>query len=167
MMVELPFPGVRGVDPPERAPAPAVALSSVVPAVGEPWREATGQDARALPVHVRWDPLAAALAPVHGFDIQLAVAVSLVIAGEDGLPTPAEEHRLGPVEAYVRTEMEQSERARLVLVVTTGGVREYVGYADDDQWIAGWVTEIVAALPGAQVMSRRDPGWTTLLHSIP
>ncbi|MEP7054085.1 MAG: DUF695 domain-containing protein [Actinomycetota bacterium] len=157
-MVELPFPGPRPV---------AVSLSSVVPAEGSAWHQATGQDSAALPVHVRWDPLAAALAPVAGFDIQLAVAVPLVIAGDDGLPTPAEERRLAAIEEQIRASMEQDEQARLVLVLTTGGVREYVGYSDDDQWLTAWVSAIVAAVPGAQVMSRRDPGWTTLLHSIP
>ncbi len=165
-MVELPFPGVRGPAGPA-VPSSAVPLASVVPAAGEPWREATGQDSRALPVHVRWDPLATALAPVHGFDIQVAVAVPLVIAGDDGLPTPAEERRLAAVEELIRADLEQGERARLVLVLTTAGVREYVGYSDDDQWLAEWVPRVVAAVPGAQVMSRRDPGWTTLLHSIP
>lgn len=160
-MIELPFPGLR------RLPGPVVPLSSVLPATGEPWREATGQDEHALPVHVRWDPLAAALAPVAGFDIQVAVAVPLVIAGDDGLPTPGEERRLAGVEEQVRAGIERGERGRLVLVVTTGGVREYVGYSDDDAWLAPWVAAITAALPGAQVMSRRDPGWTTLLHSIP
>jgi hypothetical protein len=165
-MVELPFPGLRGSTAPAIPPL-AVPLTSVVPAPGEPWREATGQDTHALPVHVRWDPLAAALAPVHGFDIQLAVAVPLVTAGDDGLPTPAEQRRLEAVEELIRSEFESGERARLVLVLTTAGVREYVGYSDDDQWLSAWVPHIVAALPGAQVMSRRDPGWTTLLHSIP
>jgi hypothetical protein len=118
-------------------------------------------------VHVRWEPLAAALAPVLGFDIQVAVAVPLVIATDDGLPTPAEERRLAAVEELIRADLERGERARLVLVLTTAGVREYVGYSDDDHWLAAWVPAVVAAVPGAQVMSRRDPGWTTLLHSIP
>jgi len=104
---------------------------------------------------------------VHGFDIQVAVAVPLVTATADGLPTPAQERRLAQVEARVRAGFESGERAKLVLVVTTRGVREYVGYSDDDAWLPSWVTAITTALPGAQVMSRRDPGWTTLLHSIP
>ena len=157
-MVELPMPGLR--------PA-VVALSSAVAGVGERWREATGQDDHELPVHVRWDPLAAALAPVAGFDIQIAVAVPLLIAGHDGLPTAAEERRLAALEEQVRAGIEADERARLVLVVTTAGVREFVGYCDDDAWLAAWVCDVTAAIAGAQVMSRRDPGWTTLLHSIP
>ncbi|MDQ1709878.1 MAG: hypothetical protein QOG49_1263 [Frankiaceae bacterium] len=160
-MVELPFPGLR------RPPDPTVPLSSVLAGVGDGWREAAGQDANALPVHVQWDPLAASLAPVAGFDIQVAVAVPLVVAGDDGLPTPAEERRLVDVGEAVRASIERAERARLVLVITTAGVREYVGYSDDDAWLAGWAAEITAAVSGAQVMSRRDPGWTTLLHSIP
>lgn len=160
-MVELPFPGLRP------QPEVPVALSSVVPSAGEAWHEATGQDQQALPVHVRWDPLAAALAPVAGFDIQIAVALPLRIAADDGLPTPAEERRLRPIEDTVRAGIEFEERARLVLVVTTAGVREFVGYSDDDAWLAQWAAEVTAAVPGAQVMSRRDPGWTTLLHSIP
>lgn len=161
LMVELPFPGKRP-EPPQVVP-----LSSVLPAPDEPWREATGQDDRALPVHVRWDPLAAALAPVAGFDMQLAVAVPLVVTTADGLPTPAEERRLAVVERAVRAGLESDERARLVLVVTTAGVREFVAYADDDAWLGEWAAAVTATLPGAQVMSRRDPGWTTLLHSIP
>lgn len=160
-MVELPFPGLR------KPPVPVVPLASVVADAGDDWREAVGQDANALPVHVRWDPLAASLAPVAGFDIQVAVAVPLVITGDDGLPTPAEERRLASVGETVRASIELGERARMVLVVTTAGVREFVGYADDDVWLAAWATDITAAVPGAQVMSRRDPGWTTLLHSIP
>lgn len=160
-MVHLPFPSRR----PE--PEVVVPLSSVVPGADEPWREAVGHDDRALPVHVRWDPLAAAIAPVAGFDIQLAVAVPVVITDAEGLPTAAEERRLAAVGEQVRAGIERDERARLVLVVTTGGVREYVGYSDDDSWLSSWSAEVTAAIPGAQVMSRRDPGWTTLLHSIP
>lgn len=160
-MVELPFPGLRPV------PQPVVPLSAVLSAAGDAWREAAGQDENALPVHVRWDPLAASLAPVAGFDIQLAVAVPLVIAGDDGLPTPAELRRLVSIDEQVRASIEYAERARLVLIVTTAGIREYVAYSDDDAWLAQWAAEITAAVAGAQVMSRRDPGWTTLLHSIP
>lgn len=165
-MVELPFPSLRPL-PETAAPLTTVPLTSVVPAAGAPWHEATGQDQQALPVHVRWDPLAAALAPVAGFDIQIAVAVPLLIAADDGLPTPAEERRLRPVEEVLRAGIERGERARLVLVLTTAGVREYVAYSDDDAWLEQWAAEVTAATPGAQVMSRRDPGWTTLLHSIP
>lgn len=160
-MVDLPFPAIG-----PRADN-VVPLASVVPSDGEQWREATGQDDRALPVHVRWDPVASALAPVAGFDIQVAVAVPLVVADADGLPTAAEERRLVAVEEQVRAGLEREERARLVLVITTAGVREFVAYSDDDAWLPPWVAETVDALPGAQVMSRRDPGWTTLLHSIP
>jgi hypothetical protein len=163
-MVELPFPAVR---PPVPSPVEAVPLAEVVPDASAPWPEAVGQDDAALPVHVRWDPLAAAIAPVHGFDIQVAVAVPLVVAGTDGLPTPADELRLRDIEDLVREGMEREERARLVLVVTTPGVREYVGYCDDEAWIAQWAAQIARDVPGAQVMSRRDPSWTALLYSIP
>ena len=163
-MVELPMPGIRRGAPDEPAPVP---LAAVVPDASAPWPEATGQDENALPVHVRWDPLAAAIAPVGGFEIQVAVAVPLVISGGDGMPTPLEGQRLREIEDVVRAGMERDERARLVLVVTTPGVREFVGYTDDDEWIESWVGELARDVPGAQVMSRRDPSWTALLYSIP
>ncbi|MEO6712581.1 MAG: DUF695 domain-containing protein [Mycobacteriales bacterium] len=159
-MVELPFPALRTTS------ESVVPLASIAADTGDDWREAMGEDDNSLPVQVRWDPLAVALAPVAGFDLQIAIAVPLV-AGPEGLPTPAEEYRLVGVGEQVRSSMERDERGRLVLVVTTAGVREYVGYSDDDAWLAGWAAEMTSVLPGAQVMSRRDPGWTTLLHSIP
>lgn len=167
-MVDLPFPGVRRTlasgAPLDFAPtydSPVVADPSA------PWQEAAGRDDAGMPVHVRWDPVAVAVAPVPGFDVQLGVTVPLQVAGEDGLPSPAEERRLASIEASLRAGLEVGERARLVLVVTTRGVREFVGYAEDDGWVAGWASEVRAKLPAAQVMTQLDPSWNTLRYFTP
>jgi hypothetical protein len=167
-MVDLPFPAVR---PTQAARAPGTGAPAydvvVVADPHAPWQEAIGRDDAGLPVHVRWDPVAVAVAPVPGFDIQLGVTVPLRVAGEDGLPSPAEEQRLAAVEAQLRAGMEAGDRARLVLVVTTRGLREYVGYAEDDAWVADWAAAVRAASPDAQVMTQLDSSWNTLRYFTP
>jgi hypothetical protein len=166
-MVDLPFPGLR------RTPASGAPLtfptSYDAPAVDPraPWQEATGRDDGGMPVHVRWDPVAVAVAPVPGFDVQLGVTVPLLVAGEDGLPSPAEDRRLRGVEESLRGGLEVGERARLVLVVTTRALREFVGYAADDGWVPGWADSVRVGLPDAQVMTQLDPSWNTLRYFTP
>lgn len=168
-MVDLPFPGVRRTLPSGGASAGLVATYDIAVDVDPkaPWQEATGRDDGGFPVHVRWDPVAAAVAPVPGFDVQLGVTLPMQVAGEDGLPSPAEELRLRGVEESLRAGLELGERARLVLVVTTRGVREWVGYAEDDGWVSGWVESVRTALPQAQVMTQLDEAWNTLRYFTP
>lgn len=164
-MVDLPFPGLRR---PAGSGAPlAFPAGPVVADPSAPWQEATGRDDGGLPVHVRWDPVAVAVAPVPGFDVQLGVTMPLRVSGEDGLPSPAEEQRLRAVEETLRSALEVGERARLVLVVTTRGVREFVGYAEDDGWVARWAESVRAELPDAQVMTQLDASWNTLRYFTP
>jgi hypothetical protein len=84
-MVDLPMPGLR------RPGAEPVFAEPVVADPGAPWQVAVGHDDAGLPVHVRWDPVALAVSPVPGFELQLGVTVPLTVGGEDGLPSPAEE----------------------------------------------------------------------------
>jgi hypothetical protein len=160
-MVDLPMPGLR------RPGAEPVFAEPVVADPHAPWQVAVGHDDAGLPVHVRWDPVALAVSPVPGFELQLGVTVPLAVGGEDGLPSPAEERRLASVEESLRESLEVDERARLVLVVTTRGVREFVAYAEDDDWVAGWVEEVRAELPDAQVMTQLDASWNSLRYFTP
>jgi hypothetical protein len=165
-MVDLPFPGLRRT-PSSGAPLTFAPAGDVVVDPSAPWQEATGRDDAGMPVHVRWDPVAVAVAPVPGFDVQLGVTMPLQVSGEDGLPSPAEEQRLRGVEESLRAGLEVGERARLVLVVTTRGLREFVGYAEDDGWVAGWAADVKASLPDAQVMTQLDSSWNTLRYFTP
>jgi hypothetical protein len=95
------------------------------------------------------------------YPIQIGVAVPLVAPDGDGMP--------GGVEAEQLTAFEDAligravDRAILVGVITTSGMREFVLYTGSGEWIALFHEDLIAALPThtVQVMAKTDPKWST------
>src|SRR3954470_20815437 len=69
--------------------------------------------------------------PEHG--IQIGIAIPLHDAQRNGLPTAAELPQLDAIEALIDAEV--AERAVLVAVITTSGMREFVLYTGCGDWI--------------------------------
>jgi len=122
------------------------------------WYIYRGGDAKGE-LHARFDHDARPLVGLRAYEIQVGLAVPLLDPGPDGLPS---EEELPALDAIERVVVEEAgDRAVLVGVISTGGVREFVLYTGDGQWLE----EFQAAVSGAvetheiQMMARRDPEW--------
>lgn len=99
--------------------------------------------------------------------IQIGVAVPLNDPNEHGPPHGDEHDELNAIEDLV-VEV-AGERATLVGVITTQSMREFVLYARDHDWIAGFHEELRrrVAHHEVQVMGQRDPDWETYRTFVP
>ena len=110
-------------------------------------------------LHARFDHDARSLAGRPEFEIQVGLAVPLLEPGPDGLPL---EHELPDLDAIERVVVQEAgDRAVLVGVISTGGVREFVLYTGDGQWLEEFQGAVSAAVETheIQMMARRDPEW--------
>jgi hypothetical protein len=122
------------------------------------WYIYRGGDAKG-DLHARFDHDAAPLAGRPEYEIQIGLAVPLLDPGPDGLP---QEDELPALDAIERVVVEEAgDRAVLVGVISTGGVREFVLYTGDGQWLEEFQGAISAAIGTheIQMMARRDPEW--------
>jgi hypothetical protein len=111
------------------------------------------------PLHALFDHDARPLAGTDAYRIQVGVAVPLLDPGPDGLPQESEIADLDEIERVLVSLVE--ERAVLVGVISTGGVREFVLYTGDGEWLETFQQLLsVAAEPHeVQLMARPDPEW--------
>jgi hypothetical protein len=122
------------------------------------WYIYRGGDAKGE-LHARFDHDAALLAGRPEYEIQVGLAVPLLDPGPDGLPLDDE---LPALDAIERVVVEQAgDRAVLVGVISTGGVREFVLCTGDGQWLEEFQGAVSAAVETheIQMMARRDPEW--------
>jgi hypothetical protein len=108
----------------------------------------------------RFDKRVGRLANDPRYAIQIGVAVPLRSPDSHGLPNRQE---LGQLEAFEDALMKKvAEKAVLVGVITTNGMREFVLYTGSGEWIPGFHEDLKAALPThqVQVMSQTDPSWS-------
>lgn len=122
------------------------------------WYIYRGGDAQGE-LHARFDHDARAFAGRPEYEIQVGLAVPLLEAGPDGLPL---EHELPALDAIEQVVVrEAGDRAVLVGVISTGGVREFVLYTGDGQWLEEFQGAVSAAVETheIQMMARRDPEW--------
>jgi type IV secretory pathway TrbD component len=77
------------------------------------------------------------------------------------MPGAAEAEQLNAFEDAVIERA--GNRAVLVGVITTSGMREFVLYTGSGEWIAAFHQDLIAALPThtVQVMAKTDPKWST------
>ena len=122
------------------------------------WYTYRGGDAKGE-LHARFDHDAARLSGRPEYEIQVGLAVPLLDPGPDGLPLEAELPALDAIERVIVEEA--GDRAVLVGVISTGGVREFVLYTGDGQWLEEFQGAVSAAVETheIQMMARRDPEW--------
>jgi hypothetical protein len=94
----------------------------------------------------------------HG--IRIGVAVPLREPDANGLPGVGEQEALGAFEDRMVELV--ADRAVLVAVITTGGMREFVLQTGSGAWIPQLHDDLQAALPthDVQAMAEHDPDWT-------
>ncbi|MQA06562.1 MAG: DUF695 domain-containing protein [Streptosporangiales bacterium] len=111
------------------------------------------------PMLVRLNTGAAALAHRGTHDIRIGVAVPFNEPDPDGLPEMVEGDVLTVFEDLL-IDM-AGNRGTLVAVITAAGMREFVLYASDEQWIDDFQRALKSAMPShqVQVVAERDPEW--------
>jgi hypothetical protein len=93
------------------------------------------------------------------YSIQIGVAVRLLAPDSYGMPRAAELAQLTEFEDALTQR--SSDKAILVGVITTRGMREFVLYTGSGEWIEAFHGDLIAALPThkVQVMAKTDPKW--------
>lgn len=97
-----------------------------------------------------------------GWSACITLALRLEEETEQGLPTMAEQGRLDGVEDRVTRLVEGVGGAVLALLISTGGRRELVLYAESVGWLEANRDGVGAALEpfAADVLVDDDPGWS-------
>ena len=70
---------------------------------------------------------------VPGYEHQVGIAVPLRNAEPTGLPSPAEDAKLGEIEDLISNSLQEQAESLLVAIITTSGMREFVFYTRDPQ----------------------------------
>jgi Family of unknown function (DUF695) len=96
------------------------------------WSLAQGTDAGA-PIVIRANSSAKGYAPHPEMPVRLGIAVPLHAPDDRGLPTAEEAAQLGVVEEALFEAVNHAHIGRVVLVITTGGMREWVSYVRTQQ----------------------------------
>lgn len=95
------------------------------------------------------------------YPIQIGVAIPLKAPDARGLPGPDESAEL----ILIEEELDRLVGTRAILVgaITTSGMREFILYSGEGDWIAQFHQDIQAAISHheVQVMAQRDEGWAT------
>jgi hypothetical protein len=89
------------------------------------WSVAKGEN-NGKPIFLRVSSSAKQFAGHPDFPVRFGVAVPLQAPDENGLPQPMESQQLGNIEDQLFQALGSS--GRLVLIITTGGMREFVSY---------------------------------------
>ena len=135
------------------------------PPVAEASAEAEWQVAEGTlegrPIITRFNAAFAQSPDVGDYPIQIGIALPLNAANADGFPEEPEMRELSAAEQAI--EDEAGDRAVLVGVITTGGMREFVLYTSTSDWIESFDHALQDLVPThtVQVMAQRDPKWKT------
>ena len=115
-------------------------------------------DFEGKPLIARFDTSAEQL--MNRYSIQIGVAVPLNDPTPQGWPTPEEDQQLARIESNVVHKSD--EQSVLAGVITTGGMREFVLYANSSTWIEDYHRKLQEAVSTheVQVMAKTDPGWS-------
>lgn len=115
----------------------------------------------------RLDVSFASPASRDGRGIRIGVAIPLRVPRADGLPDDEETVALGVIEDAVIDTV--ASRAALVAVVTTSGMREFILYAWDADWIGAFHHQLQGAVTSheVQVIAVRDPAWDVYEQILP
>jgi hypothetical protein len=121
-----------------------------------PWTVASGDD-NGKPLFVRVNTGAAAVAKEPTLPARVGIAVPLRAPDESGLPTADESDVLAQVEAALEGALRVGHEAILVIVLTTGGMREFVLYTAAPQNVEAAVASIRAQFPDYEIQFYVQP----------
>ncbi|HMK38048.1 MAG TPA: DUF695 domain-containing protein [Bacteroidota bacterium] len=95
------------------------------------------------------------------FPYRVGFAVTFLKPNEYGLPTSDEARELTTLENDIDRAMSGKKLGFLALVITTGGMREYVFYSNQPDAVRAQIRKMGSRIHGRDVRSyvTADPGW--------
>ena len=127
--------------------------------VEESWSILRGEN-NGQPMFVRLNTGARGVAGSAAYGIRVGVALPLRNPRPDGLPDQVESEQLQSIEDALIAA--SNERAILVAVITTSGMREFVFYTGTGEWIPDFHQRMMCSTSSHEVqcMAQHDPDWT-------
>jgi hypothetical protein len=117
-----------------------------------------------LPLIARWDAAARRACPDPSRPIKVTVGIQCVDARPDGLPSSEDLTLFEAMEEAMFAELPPLASASPVLVLTTGGMREWIIYSGSHEWLESWAPRFqerfMQGRPG-KVEAVSEPGWET------
>ena len=125
-----------------------------------PWVLAQGTY-KEQPIFVRINKGLEVVAGHPDFPDQVRIAVPLLEPTDQGLPEEAESEQLNAVEDALCESLLDSNESLLALVLTAGGVREFVFYTANRDAAQKKATVLGRTIPTHRIQFslRRDPDW--------
>ena len=113
------------------------------------------------PMFLRRNDSAAQLAGHPDYKHRIGIALPLRAPSEHGLPLNDEMNDLGQFEDLLASRLEAGEQSIQVLVITTGGMREYIFYTRDPAGANAILESLRAETTSHEIQSyiAEDPKW--------
>jgi hypothetical protein len=121
-----------------------------------PWTVASG-DSEGKPIFVRLNTGAAAVSKQPALAHRIGIAVLLRAPDASGLPTADESATLSQIEDAVAAALRVGHESILVVVLTTGGMREFMLYSAAPQNVEAAVETVRAQFPNYQIQFYVEP----------
>jgi hypothetical protein len=96
------------------------------------------------------------------YPYQVGCAVPFHQAAANGMPSESELADLAVLEDALRAELEANGKSFLVLVITTNGMREFVFYTSDAQFVEEQCKKVgdTVSSHDFQLIIQHDPNWS-------
>jgi len=129
----------------------------------EQWSVATGEN-QGKPMLVRVNTTVKQYAGHRDMPIRLGIAIPFAAPREDGLPNEAESAQLSDIEDRLHRALGSS--GRLVVILTTSGMREFVSYVGSREVAESVAQSLRAATSTHEVQfyAEADPTWELYLQ---
>ena len=121
-----------------------------------PWTVASG-DNEGKTIFVRLNTGASAVSKQSALRHRIGIAVLLRAPDASGLPTPDESATLSHIEEAVEAALRVGHESILVVVVTTGGMREFLLYSAAPQKAEAAIATVQAQFPSYQIQFYVQP----------
>ena len=121
-----------------------------------PWTVASG-DSEGKPIFVRLNTGASAVSKQPALAHRIGIAVLLGAPDASGLPTADESATLSQIEDAVAAALRVGHESILVVVLTTGGMREFMLYSAAPQNVETAVETVRAQFPNYEIQFYVQP----------
>ena len=121
-----------------------------------PWTVASG-DSEGKPIFVRLNTGASAVSKQPALGHRVGIAVLLRAPDASGLPTSDESATLAHIEDAIAAALRVGHESILVVVLTTGGMREFMLYSAAPQNVEAAVETVRAQFPNYEIQFYVQP----------
>lgn len=121
------------------------------------------------PVLVRYNSTAAAWVGHPDLPVKLGFAIPLNSPNPGGLPDAEENQQLGVIEDLIVAKVSEAARAVLVLVITSGEMKEFIFYVEQKEFIPQLHQDLQNSIEShdVQCMATMEADWVTYRQFAP